>query len=111
MTFASDASNVLATCYPLTCTSEECASDLLASQKRREEIRPQNPPSQGMGIRAASTVADIVLRPYQANAVQNCRLSLAGGLKRVMLCSPTGSGKTEIGMAFVKGTRLKGRRV
>lgn len=68
-------------------------------------------PSQGMEIRAASTVSDIVLRPYQANAVQNCRLALAGGLKRVMLCSPTGSGKTEIGMALVKGTRLKGRRV
>jgi len=28
-----------------------------------------------------------------------------------MLCSPTGSGKTEIGMALVKGVRAKGKRV
>jgi superfamily II DNA or RNA helicase len=110
MTYASDASNVLATCYPLTCSSEECASSLLATQKRREEKRTPIP-GQGMSMRAASTVADIVLRPYQANAVQNCRLALAGGKVRIMLCSPTGSGKTEIGMALVKGTRLKGRRV
>lgn len=111
MTYASDASNLLAPRYPLTCSSGECASDLLATQKRREDIRTSNPPSQGMGIRVASTVSEVTLRPYQANAVQNCRLTLARGAKRVMVCSPTGSGKTEIGMALVKGARLKFKRV
>lgn len=67
-------------------------------------------PSQGDEIRPASAL-DIVLRPYQAAAVQNCRHSMAGGAQRIILCSPTGSGKTEIGMAFVKAARAKGNRV
>src|SRR6478609_9670426 len=95
----SNASNVLAARYPLTCKSEECASNLLATQKRREEIKAENRPRQAEGILANA----LTLRPYQAAAVQNLRSSLAGGVVRQMLCSPTGSGKTEIGMALVKG--------
>lgn len=53
----------------------------------------------------------LTLRPYQANAVQNLRIALGAGIKRQMLSSPTGSGKTEIGMALVKGARAKGKRV
>ena len=53
----------------------------------------------------------MTLRPYQAHAIQNLRLALAGGVVRQMLCSPTGSGKTEIGMALIKGARAKGKRV
>lgn len=99
-------SNVLAQCYPLTCSPEECASHLLASQKRREEIKAPPHPSQDEGV-----LSSLTLRPYQSAAVQNLRLSLAAGMKRLMLCSPTGSGKTEIGMALVKGARTKGKRV
>ena len=51
------------------------------------------------------------LRPYQAAAIQNLRLSLAGGFGRVMLYSPTGAGKTEIGMSIIKGAIAKGKRV
>lgn len=51
------------------------------------------------------------LRPYQQTAVQNLRSGLAGGVLRLMLCSPTGSGKTEIGMAIVKGAQSKRKRV
>lgn len=65
-----------------------------------------NPPSQGDAGSSALT-----LRPYQSLAVQNLRLSLAGGVKREMLCSPTGSGKSEMGMAMVKGALAKGKRV
>jgi superfamily II DNA or RNA helicase len=36
---------------------------------------------------------------------------MAGGASRVILYSPTGSGKTEIGIAFVKAARAKGKRV
>jgi superfamily II DNA or RNA helicase len=107
MSYISDASNVLATCYPLTCNSEEYASDLLATQKRREEESLKAPsPSQAEGYPGT-----ITLRPYQALAVQNLRQSLARGAGRLMLCSPTGSGKTEIGMALVKGARSKHKRV
>jgi superfamily II DNA or RNA helicase len=56
-------------------------------------------------------LGNLTLRPYQAVAVQNLRLALAGGGLRLILCSPTGSGKTEIGMALVKGARLKRKRV
>lgn len=100
------ASNVLAPCYPLTCSSEEYASSLVATQKRRGELTAKNQPSQGG---AASPL--LTLRPYQSAAVQNLRLSLAGGVLREMLCSPTGSGKTEIGMALVRGAMAKRKRV
>lgn len=51
------------------------------------------------------------LRPYQANAVQTLRHGLQAGALRQMLYSPTGSGKTEIAMALVRGARDKGRRI
>lgn len=51
------------------------------------------------------------LRPYQANAIQSLRLSLASGSKRQVLYSPTGSGKTEIGISLIKGAVAKGKRV
>ncbi len=51
------------------------------------------------------------LRPYQAAAVQSLRSALAGGALRVMLYSPTGSGKTEIALTIIKGAQAKGKRV
>lgn len=51
------------------------------------------------------------LRPYQAAALQSLRLALAGGSRRVMAYSPTGSGKTEIAMAMIRGAIAKGKRV
>ena len=50
-------------------------------------------------------------RAYQAEAVQNLRSGLAEGFKRQMLSSPTGSGKTEMGMILVRGAIGKGKRV
>lgn len=84
---------------------EECASTLVYSQKRRDstETAPQNHPSHQVG--------DLTLRPYQAEAVHNLRHALARKVLRLMLNSPTGSGKTEIGMALVKGARAKHKRV
>ena len=64
-------------------------------------------PSHAEGI----FTGDLTLRPYQSLAVQNLRQSLAGGVRRQILCSPTGSGKTEIGMALVKGALAKRKRV
>lgn len=50
------------------------------------------------------------LRPYQTAAVQALRLALAEGALRVMLYSPTGSGKTEMALAIIHGARAKGKR-
>lgn len=100
------ASMSLAACSPLSCLSGDDASNWDDSKKRRDTTQPD----QGMGLLASSAL-DIVLRPYQAAAIQNCRLSMAGGSQRIILCSPTGSGKTEIGMALVKGARVKHKRV
>jgi DNA repair protein RadD len=50
-------------------------------------------------------------RAYQTEAVRNLRAGLAGGYKRQILSSPTGSGKTEIGMILVRGAVAKGKRV
>ncbi|SFB27772.1 Type III restriction enzyme, res subunit [Collimonas sp. OK607] len=96
------ASNLLAKCYPLTDTPEECASNLLAPQKRREELKATAP---------SQEVIDLTLGPYQALAVQNFHAWLAGGVVRQMLYSPTGPGKTEIAMAIVKGACARNKRV
>jgi len=69
-------------------------------------LNPPTPPSQG-----TADSGTLTLRPYQSLAVQNLRRALAGGIVREMLCSPTGSGKTEIGMALVRGARSKHKRV
>lgn len=81
------------------------------SHSQIKNLKPY--PSQGMEIRAASTVSEVLLRPYQANAIQNCRVVLArvGKRGRILVYSPTGSGKTEIAMAMVKGVVAKHGRV
>lgn len=56
-------------------------------------------------------MGNLELRPYQSLAVQNLRSGLGGGVQRQILCSPTGSGKTEIGMAVIRGAIAKRKRV
>ncbi len=53
----------------------------------------------------------LTLRPYQAQALDKLRAALARKLKRLMLYSPTGSGKTEIGFAVILGVLAKGGKV
>lgn len=50
------------------------------------------------------------LREYQNSAIEQLRSSIRSGNKRVMLYSPTGSGKTEISMAMIKSALEKGKR-
>lgn len=50
-------------------------------------------------------------RAYQAEAVQNLRSGMRDGFKRQILSSPTGSGKTEMGMILVRAAVAKGKRV
>lgn len=51
------------------------------------------------------------LRPYQTEAVNNLRSAMAQGFRRVILSSPTGSGKTEMGFEVIRLAQEKGKRV
>lgn len=51
------------------------------------------------------------LRPYQVAAVQALRNAMAAGFRRVILSSPTGSGKTEMGFEVIRGAQAKGKKV
>lgn len=53
----------------------------------------------------------LVLRPYQIEAVAALRAAMKGGARRVILSSPTGSGKTETAMEVIRGATEKNRRV
>lgn len=82
---------------------EEYASTLVYAQKKLEAEKPQSHPSQDKAL--------FSLRPYQTEAVQNLRHALARKVLRLMVSSPTGSGKTELGMAVIKAARAKHKRV
>jgi len=51
------------------------------------------------------------LRPYQSTAVEALRSVLRTGVMRIILSSPTGSGKTEMGFEIIRGAQAKGKRV
>lgn len=54
----------------------------------------------------------MILRDYQIRAIQAARDTVAGHkYRRLVIYSPTGSGKTILGMALIKGTLAKGKRV
>jgi superfamily II DNA or RNA helicase len=53
----------------------------------------------------------ISLRPYQEIAIQNLRQAYADGHKKVILCAPTGAGKTVMFSAIAQGAIQKGKRV
>ncbi len=53
----------------------------------------------------------ISLRPYQQIAIQNLRQAYADGHKKVILCAPTGAGKTVMFSAIAQGALQKGKRV
>ena len=50
------------------------------------------------------------LREYQEQAVAGLRSAIARGRKNIVLCSPTGSGKTLIGSYLMNEARRKGKR-
>ena len=56
-------------------------------------------------------MAELQLRPYQLEAINDLRKRLAAGDKRVILCAPTGSGKTEMAMHLIQEAQRKNSRV
>lgn len=88
------------------CTDCETTCERIHSHSHSHSQRNTTTPSQGSGLSAPLT-----LRPYQSRAIENLRAGLAGGVVREMLYSPTGSGKTEMGMALIKGAMAKRKRV
>ena len=53
----------------------------------------------------------VELRPYQTAALNAFFAAVREGHKRVMLCSPTGSGKTEIAMGLIEHLRRHDKRI
>lgn len=67
-------------------------------------------PSHGGEISKVEVNGESDLRPYQAGALMSLR-ELLRAVRRALLYSPTGSGKTEIAIALIKAARAKGKRV
>ena len=55
--------------------------------------------------------ATLTLRDYQSEGLEMLRTALRCGHKRVVVCAPTGSGKTEMAMALIQAAQAKGSRV
>ena len=53
---------------------------------------------------------EIVLRPYQTDAVQGLRDGIRQGCRRQILVAPTGAGKTEMAMNIISESQKKGAR-
>lgn len=51
------------------------------------------------------------LREYQTAAITKARHAFAGGKRRLLIYGPTGSGKTVIGEALIRGAVAKGKKV
>jgi len=58
-----------------------------------------------------SSQVAINLRPYQESAVKALRAVMSDGVMRVILSSPTGSGKTEMGFEIIRLAQAKGKKV
>lgn len=54
---------------------------------------------------------DMELRPYQGVSIEALRAGIRAGARRQVLASPTGSGKTEMGIKLIQDATKKGRRV
>ena len=52
----------------------------------------------------------LTLRPYQVDAIEQARAALRGGAKNVLICAPTGAGKTVLASHLIDESKRKGRR-
>ena len=54
--------------------------------------------------------SELQLYPYQTDAIESLRVGLRRGVKRQILCAPTGSGKTEMATYLIQEVHEKGKR-
>lgn len=52
----------------------------------------------------------VPLRDYQSEAVERTRAAIRAGARNVLICAPTGAGKTQIASHLIEESRRKGRR-
>ena len=74
-----------------------------------EEAAPEADPRIVTGLFLAEPVPE--LRDYQADAIRHLRLMVGRGKRRVILCAPTGAGKTIMALHLMLAAREKGHRV
>ena len=61
---------------------------------------------------ASNDAAQLRMRLYefQSRILETARRKIAGGSRRLILCAPTGAGKTAISSAIIAGARAKGKK-
>ena len=64
-----------------------------------------------MTLWTPEATATLELRPYQEAAIEGLRHSFRQGNKRVILCAPTGAGKTEMAICLIQEANRKGSKV
>ena len=51
------------------------------------------------------------LYPFQTEAIESLRVAARSGNRRIILCAPTGSGKTEMAIHLIQEAQRKGSKV
>ena len=64
-----------------------------------------------MTLWTPEATATLELRPYQEAPIEGLRQSFRRGNKRVILCAPTGAGKTEMAISLIQEAQKKGSKV
>ena len=67
-------------------------------------------PADAAASAAEAALANLGLRDYQLAAIDHLRQQFGRGYRRVMLCAPTGAGKTHIAAGIVLGALQRGKR-
>ena len=62
-------------------------------------------------LRPVTDPKSLSLYPYQAEAIESLRVAARAGHHRIILCAPTGSGKTELAIHLIQEAQRKGSRV
>ena len=62
-------------------------------------------------LRPVTGPKSLSLYPFQTEAIESLRVATRAGHHRIILCSPTGSGKTEMAIHLIQEAQRKGSRV
>ena len=62
-------------------------------------------------LRPVTGPKSLDLWPFQTEAIESLRVTARSGNKRIILCAPTGSGKTEMAIHLIQEAQRKDSRV